>query len=347
MAGKSATPIDPAAYVMTSAALAASVSEWLDRAKSENWRLVTLGHRLIDETVAIYPGSLTGILGRPSMGKSLLCKWLAKRECERIMAGIPAGGTPSECVVYVTLEESPEVISMALAGWHLSVADAVRGAFDLAVQKRAALELVRLPLFVLRHPGIVDGRVAPAMTPERLYAAIESIVADYPSDPDAARMRPTLVILDYVQLLQGDQLAMTDRTKTAQVTAAIEGAKNLATRLDVPVVMAVQAGRGTDSHSDYMPRMADAQWASAIEQACDVVLGVHRPIRRDDLADAIGAGQRVTVSLNGREWDVTDRLMVIGLVKQRAGVGAGRYPVYVDPVTLTLHETTGREETPW
>jgi replicative DNA helicase len=161
----------------------------------------------------------------------------------------------------------------------------------------------------------------------------------FPSDPKAKRIRPTLVILDYVQLLQGDDMAMTDRSKTAQVTAAIEGAKNLAVNLDVPVVMAVQAGRQTDSRGDYMPTMSDAQWASAIEQACDVVLGVHRPIRRDDLADQVRGGQTIRADINGQSYVVNDQLMVVGLVKQRAGKGAGRYPVYLDPVKLEMHET--------
>jgi hypothetical protein len=271
MATKNGNPpsVDLREYVMTSAALASSVVAWLDEVTSDDYRLVTFDHRALDRDVAIYPGSLTGILGRPSHGKSMVCKWLAKRECSRILA---AGVADQECVVYVTLEESPQVIAMALSGWRECIQDVVRGQFDHADAELRAVRMVKLPLFVLRHPGLVHGRVAPAMTPERLYCAIETIVADYPADEKKPRIRPTLVVLDYIQLLQGDSLAMTDRTKTAQVTAAIEGAKNLAVRLGVPVVMAVQAGRGTDVHVDCMPRMADAQWA-CLGGATTVMLG--------------------------------------------------------------------------
>lgn len=340
MARKERPPdADPLAYVLTPAELAGDVYRWLGQAKSPGWRLATFGHRAIDQDLALYPGSLTGILGRPSMGKSLLCKWLAKREASRIAAGESvAGGPSSECVVYVTLEETPEVIGMALDGWPLSVQDVVRGNYELDDWTDRALRLVSLPVYMIRHPGVVDGKLPPALTPQRLYEAISRLSQDFPADPEAARIRPTLVILDYVQLLQGDNLAMTEKTKTAQVTAAIEGAKNLAVSLRIPVIMAVQAGRQTDHRRDYMPTMGDAQWASAIEQACDAVLGVHRPIRREDFADQIRAGTSIKVTINGRAYDVTDRLMVIGLVKQRAGTGAGRYPVYLDPVTLTLHE---------
>jgi hypothetical protein len=77
-----------------------------------------------------------------------------------------------------------------------------------------------------------------------------------------------------------------------------------------------------------------------------VVLGVHRPIRRDELADLIGAGKQAHVDYNGRQWLVTDRLLILGLVKQRAGVGTGRYPVCLDPVELELHALSDLE-VPW
>lgn len=336
-----APAVDVAQYIATPADLACDVTAWLAATKRPDWRMVTFGHHALDADVALYPGSLTAVLGRPSMGKSMVCKWLAKRECQRIRDA----GDETATVVYVTLEETAEVISMALAGWRLSVQDVVRGRFDATEWQRPALELAGLPVFMIRHPGVVDGKMPPALTPQRIYDAIKRIATEWPSDPKAPRLRPTLVILDYVQLLQGDELAMTESTKTAHVTAAIEGAKRLAVDLRVPVVMAVQAGRYTDNRADHMPTMGDAQWASAIEQACDVVLGVHRPIRRDDLADQIRAGAKLTVSINSRSYTVNDRLMIIGLVKQRAGVGAGRYPVYLDPVTLTLHAM--EDDLPW
>lgn len=320
-------------YVMTASDVANAVIAMLDAAKSEDWHLISTGHPDLDAITTLYPGSLTGILGRPSHGKSMLCKAIAKRELARIRKD----GARDQCVVYVTLEEAPAVVGMALDGWNLSIQDVARGRFELEERRMAAAYITKQPLFMVRHPGIVNGKMPPALTPQILYRAIESIAEDYPSDPKAARYRPTLVVLDYVQLLQADDLPVTEKAKTAQVTAAIEGAKNLAMRLCVPVVMAVQAGRQTDSHSDQMPAMADAQWASAIEQACDVVLGVHRPCRRDDFADKMRSGERIHVTLNGQSFVVNDSLMVIGLIKQRAGVGYGRFPAYLDPVGLTMH----------
>lgn len=328
-----ATDVDVRQYVMTPADVSNDVIGLLRAAKSEGWRVVTLGHPELDAVVTLYPGSLTGILGRPSMGKSMLCKQIARREIQRIQAS----GDDAACVVYVTLEEAPAVVGMALDGWDLPLRSVMSGDYDLDERELAAMYLVKLPLFVIRHPGVVEGRIPAALTPTRLYAAIQSIVEDYPSEPKAPRRRPSLVVLDYIQLLQADDLAMSEGAKTAQVTSAIEGAKRLAMQLDVPVIMAVQAGRQTDQRIDQMPAMSDAQWASAIEQACDVVLGVHRPCRREDLADQMRSGERVDVSINGRTFRVTDQLMVVGLIKQRAGVGYGRFPAYLDPVKLTMH----------
>ena len=327
------TDTDVRQYVMTPVDVSNAVIAMLESAKRDDWHLIGTGHPDLDAVTTLYPGSLTGVLGRPSHGKSMLCKAIAKRELERIRDA----DARDQCVVYVTLEEDPAVVGMALDGWDLSVQDVTRGRFDLPERRRAAQYITKRPVFMVRHPGLVDGKMPPALTPALLYRAIESIAEDYPSDPKAPKFKPTLVVLDYVQLLQADDLPMSERKKTAQVTAAIEGAKNLAMRLSVPVVMAVQAGRQTDSHADQMPAMADAQWASAIEQACDVVLGVHRPCRRDDLADKMRSGQRVHVTLNGQSFAVNDSLMVIGLIKQRAGIGYGRFPAYLDPVGLTMH----------
>ena len=48
-------------------------------------------------------------------------------------------------------------------------------------------------------------------------------------------------------------------------------------------------------------------------------------------------GEVVSVTIGGRSYVVNDQLMVIGLVKQRAGIGYGRYPAYLDPVKLELY----------
>jgi CheY-like chemotaxis protein len=50
------------------------------------------------------------LAGRPSMGKSLMCKYLAKRELARIQRV----GDDSACVVYVSLEEADWVVGMGL-----------------------------------------------------------------------------------------------------------------------------------------------------------------------------------------------------------------------------------------
>lgn len=324
--------VTPHAYVMTPADLANDVTDLLRAAKRDDYRAITTGHVELDRVVTMYPQSLTGILGRPSHGKSMLCKALARRELERIQSSQPC----RDVVVYITLEESASVVGMSLGGWSLTMSDIVNARYDLAERERMAMELARLPLFVIRHPGIVNGKVAPSLTPERLYETIQTIATKYPADPALPRYHVSLVVLDYVQLLQGDKMAMSDSSKTAQVSSAIEGAKRLAVELSVPVVIAVQAGRNVDNRDDQMPAMADAQWASAIEQACDIVLGVHRPIRKESIQNDIRAGMHLTVNISGEQHTVTDSLMMIGLVKQRAGIGYGRYAAYLDPVTLKL-----------
>lgn len=319
-------------YIYDPARQAVEIIGWLNRVKAPGYRLVTFGVADLDETVTMFPGSLTAIAGRPGMGKSLVCKALAARELARIREE-----DAPELVVFVTLEESPDMVSAAINGLGLSSRDIHRGRFDLAdYTARVHESVVRPGLMMLAHPGIVgtgdNRRLADPLTSRRILDGIARIEAT-----TKGALRPRLVVLDYLQLLQPDRDRLhNERTKVAEVMAAVEGAKTIARATGAAVVMAVQAGRESDNRRPPMPNLGDMQWASAIEQACDTVLGVLRPIRHAAYEYDPATGERPDFAFKGRNYPVTEDLTVLSVVKQRHGEGHGTFIASLDPATLTM-----------
>lgn len=321
-------------YLYDPARQAVAVLEWARRAKQPGYRLTTFGIADMDETVTLFPGSLTAVAGRPGHGKSQLLKHLAARAVDEIRAE-----GSDECVVFVTLEESVEMIAATVNGLGISSRDVHRGRFDLAALEADVHALIpRNGLMVLAHPGIVgtgkNRRLADPLTSRRILDAISRIeVTTTPA------RRPRLVLLDYLQLLQPDRDGRhSEATKVAEVMAAVEGAKGIAAATGAAVVIAVQASREADTRRPPMPQLADMQWASAIEQACDTVLGALRPIRHPLYDQDDASGERPDFQHKGRNYPVTDDLAVFGIVKQRHGEGYGTFVASMDPKTSRLSE---------
>jgi replicative DNA helicase len=85
-----------------------------------------------------------------------------------------------------------------------------------------------------------------------------------------------LIIIDYLQLIQGDARAETRVQEISKITRAL---KTLARELDVPVLTVSQLSRAVEWRASHMPELADLRESGSIEQDADVVLFIYR----DDL----------------------------------------------------------------
>lgn len=317
------------AYLATSADLANELLGTIDRSHEQGYRLVRFGVADLDDNLTIYPGSVTALVGRPSAGKSMLCKALARAEVERIER---EGTADRECVVYVTLEEPGKKLAAQIGRRSFSWRSAMRGEIaDLEVARMEAIRIAKdlRALFVIRQVGEVNGKRLPPLTTDQIYDTVEAIADEY-------GRRPTLVILDYLQLIRGQQIK-SERAKTEEVMQASAGAVQIARALNAPVIMAVQASRETDKMNPPIPRLADMQWASSIEQDVDIALGLCRPAAVPGIQDDIAKNGRAYVTVGSREISVTDNLMLISPSKARDDGGAGkRYAIFVNPITLAI-----------
>jgi replicative DNA helicase len=82
-----------------------------------------------------------------------------------------------------------------------------------------------------------------------------------------------LIIIDYLQLIQGDGKNETRVQEISKITRAL---KTLARELNVPVLAVSQLSRAVEWRASHVPQLADLRESGSIEQDADVVLFIYR-----------------------------------------------------------------------
>ena len=85
--------------------------------------------------------------------------------------------------------------------------------------------------------------------------------------------RVDLVVIDYLQLIQG---VGKSETRVQELSKITRGLKALARELNVPVLVLSQLSRAVDWRASHKPQLADLRESGSIEQDADVVMFIHR-----------------------------------------------------------------------
>jgi replicative DNA helicase len=87
-------------------------------------------------------------------------------------------------------------------------------------------------------------------------------------------VKPSLVVVDYVQLLKDEE--GDGRMRERNVSAAARGLKDVSGELGVPVLALVQLNRNRATRVDKRPQLADLRESGDLENTADSVLGLYR-----------------------------------------------------------------------
>jgi len=82
-----------------------------------------------------------------------------------------------------------------------------------------------------------------------------------------------LVVVDYIQLMQGRGRFENRTLELASISRALKG---LAKELDVPIVVLSQLSRAPEARAGHRPQLSDLRKSGALEQDADVVLFIYR-----------------------------------------------------------------------
>lgn len=307
--------------IHTPAELGRSFVEFAE--KRRDVRGVQFGIPSVDKRVIpMAGGDYIGVIARPGHGKSALLAALALREARRI----EREGT-AEMAVVVTWEQMAEEFEMMIASGNdtgVSSSDIAWGRADVDALKGWAVKRAGLPLWTVGYGAFRTGN-APRMVLSTILDAIENIEVEFGK-------KPTLVTLDYLQLIPSE-LGTGDRV--AQVTEASNRIKELALRIDCPIVAGVQARREVDDRVDKIPTMRDGQWSSNIEQDADKLFSIMRPARYQDPSAEPGTQW---MEYQGKAVQVVPSLCFFRMLKQRFEDGQHTWVLSFAPQYLRLAE---------
>ena len=218
------------------------------------------------KTGGLHPSDLIIIAGRPGMGKSSLATNIGFNAAQRLIRDIADGIAPERsagaAVAIFNLEMSADQLATRILAEQSGIPSENLRMGKISQQDfrnlaRAAGDLEGLPLYIDDTPALT---IAALRTRARRLKRQKGI---------------GLVIVDYLQLLQGTSRGSNDN-RVQEISEISRGLKSLAKELNVPVIALAQLSRAVEQREDKRPQLSDLRESGSIEQDADIVLFIYR-----------------------------------------------------------------------
>jgi replicative DNA helicase len=237
---------------------------------------VPTGFADLDElTSGLQPSDLIIVAARPSMGKTSLVLNMAQHV-----------GTKTDMTVGMfSLEMSKEQLFLRMLTSEARIdAHRLRGGFlgerDWGRLSQAIGTLSEARIFIDDSPsiGVLEMR-----------AKCRRLASEHGLN---------LVIIDYIQLMQGRGKF---ENRTLELASISRSMKGLAKELNVPIVVLSQLSRAPESRSDHRPQLSDLRESGALEQDADLVLFIYREDQYADRSQPPPDAQGVAELIIGKQ----------------------------------------------
>ena len=192
------------------------------------------------------------VAGRPTMGKTSLALNIARN-----VAVLQKG-----CVAVFSLEMSGDALAQRL----------------VSSEARVNSQHIRMG----HHTKDIEGRI---MEAQGILSETQIYIDDFPQ-LRVSEMRSKarrlynerggidLIIIDYLQLMQGDGYGRENRVQ--EISYISRSLKALARDLNVPVIAVSQLSRAPEQRHTHIPQLSDLRESGSIEQDADIVIMVYR-----------------------------------------------------------------------
>jgi replicative DNA helicase len=204
-----------------------------------------------DKTSGLQKSDLVIVAGRPSMGKTTFAMNIAENAA--IKGQVP--------VAVFSMEMPGEQLAMRMMS--------SLGRIDQHKVRTGKLEdddwprLTSAVGILSEAPIYIDD--TPGLTPTELRARARRLAREHGLG---------LIVIDYLQLMQGSGNAKENRT--AEISEISRSLKSLAKELNVPVIALSQLNRGLEQRPNKRPVMSDLRESGAIEQDADIIIFIYR-----------------------------------------------------------------------
>ncbi len=136
-----------------------------------------------------------------------------------------------------------------------------------------------------------------------------------------------LVIIDYLQLMTGDDGTGVSNSREQEIAAISRALKNLSKELDIPVIALSQLSRAVETRPDKRPQLSDLRESGSIEQDADMVMFLFRPeyykiMEFGDGTPSEGLGELI-IAKNRAGTTEDIRLQFVGKFTKFCNVGEG------------------------
>ena len=219
------------------------------------------------QTAGLQPSDLIVIAGRPSMGKTTLALNIAAH----------AGMRTGKPIAVFSLEMSKEQLALRMLCAQAQVDSAKLRTGFLAGNDWSLLTTAAGDLSGQAHIYIDDTPMQTALDIRAKARRLRSEQGDL-----------ALVIIDYLQLMQGRSRAENRQQEISDITRAL---KALARELHVPVVALSQLSRAVEQRRPPKPQLSDLRESGAIEQDADVVALLYRDEVYNEDSDERGVAE--------------------------------------------------------
>jgi replicative DNA helicase len=202
-------------------------------------------------TAGLQPSDLIIIAGRPSMGKTALGLNIAQH------VGVHVGRP----VAIFSLEMAKEQLVMRML--------CAEARIDSSSLRTGFLSREDWPRLTKAAGTLSEARIHIDDTPSQTSLDVRA---------KARRLRAelgdlALIIVDYLQLMQGRARIESRQQEISEITRSL---KALAKELNVPVVALSQLSRAVEQRQQRRPQLSDLRESGAIEQDADVVVLIYR-----------------------------------------------------------------------
>ena len=216
-----------------------------------------------DKTSGLHNSDLIILAGRPAMGKTSLATNIAFNAASRLMRDRRDGveDSPGAATAFFSLEMSADQLATRILAEQAEISSEKLRSGRLSREEfqrlsYASQELSELPLYIDDTPAL---SIAALRTRARRLKRKHDI---------------GLVVVDYLQLLQGSGRASDNRVN--EISEISRGLKTLAKELNVPVIALSQLSRAVESREDKRPQLSDLRESGSIEQDADMVWFIFR-----------------------------------------------------------------------